>query len=204
MIFDEFPYVVRPVLTGDLRRDVQNLLEANGKPKTFEHVSSVSRVSVEIAARYGLDAHICEAAALLHDISAVIRPADMLAYVQARHLPLCEAEMKHNFLLHQRLSRVVAREYFGVTNEAILSPIECHTTLRENAAPGDMALFIADKLAWDQEGTPPFYDAVSGALQTSLEAASLAYMDYMVDHGLLLCPHVNWTAAHSWLKSIVQ
>lgn len=124
----------------------------------------------------------------------------MLAWAQARGYALCEAELQHPFLLHQRLSRVIAETWFGVADGEILSPIECHTTLKPNAAPGDMALFIADKLAWDQEGRPPFYDAVSEALGRSLEAASLAYMDYMEVSGLLLCPHSLWTAARQWLR----
>ncbi len=200
MFFDAYPYVACPALTGNLARDVQNLLEANGKPRTFEHVLNVSRVCRDIAARFGLDARACEAAGLLHDISAVITPADMLACVQSRRLPLCEAELRHNFLLHQRVSRMIALKYFGVSDENILLAIECHTTLREGASPCDMALFIADKLAWDQEGTPPFYEDVSAALDRSLEAACLTYMDFMVDSGRLLCPHVNWTAAHRWLR----
>ena len=203
MLLDEFSYVNRTALTGDLPTDVQALLEANGRPKTFRHVLNVADANAAIAAQYGLDADKCRAAGLLHDISAVIRPADMLAWTQAQGLPVCEAERSHPFLLHQRLSRVIAETHFGMADEAILSPIECHTTLKQNATSYDMALFIADKLAWDQEGVPPFYNAVRAALERSLEAASLAYMDYMVDNGLLLCPHVDWTAAHRWLKEIV-
>ena len=57
-----------------------------------------------------------------------------------------------------------------------------------------MALFIADKLAWDQEGEAPFYSVVSDALKQSLEAASLVYMDYIVDHKMILHPH-KWFEA---------
>ena len=200
MLFDAFPYVRLPALTGSLSSDVQNLLEANGKTKTFRHVAAVAQFNRGIAARFGLDPHACEAAGYLHDISAVIAPADMLSYAQSRALPLCEAERRYSFLLHQRLSRMVASEYFGVSDEDILSPIECHTTLREDASPCDMALFIADKLAWDQAGTPPYFEIVNAALERSLDAACLAFMDYTMESGGLLCPHVNWTAAHSWLK----
>ncbi|MBQ8954513.1 MAG: HD domain-containing protein [Clostridia bacterium] len=203
MILDDFAYIACPVRTGSLMADIQALLEANGKPKTFRHVLNVSEANAAIAAQYGLNADKCRAAALLHDVSAVVRPADMLAWADDHGLDTCEAERKHPFLLHQRLSRLVAADYFGIEDEEILSPIECHTTLKEAASPCDMALFIADKLAWDQEGTPPFFDAVSAALERSLEAASLAYMDYMEDNGLLLCPHVDWTAARRWLKRIV-
>ena len=202
MILHDFSYIVLPPRAGDLAEDVRALLEANDKAKTYRHVRDVAEANAAIARRYHLDEGKCRAAALLHDVSAVIRPDDMLAWVDKHGLATCEAERKHPFLLHQRLSRLMAETYFDVTDAEILAPIECHTTLKENATSYDMALFIADKLAWDQEGTPPFFDAVSDALNHSLEAASLAYMDYMVDNGLLLCPHVNWTAAQGWLRSL--
>ena len=202
MILNDFSYIAVPPRTGCLEEDVGALLKANGKPKTFRHVCDVANANAAIAARYGLDEAKCRAAALLHDVSAVIRPADMLAWVDERGLATCEAERKHPFLLHQRLSSTIARAHFGIADEDILSPIACHTTLRANAAPLDMALFIADKLAWDQEGVPPFYNAVSEALGRSLEAASLAYMDYMENNGLLLCPHADWTAARLWLVAL--
>ena len=201
MILDDFSYVVVPPRTGSLAADVQALLEANGKAKTARHVFEVAEANAAIAGQYGLDEAACRDAALLHDISAVIRRDDMLLWADEHGLDTCEAERKHPFLLHQRLSRLIAETHFGLTDEAVLSPVECHTTLKENAAPEDMALFIADKLAWDQEGTPPFYGLVKSALARSLQAASLAYMDFMEDNGLLLCPHVNWTAARRWLKA---
>ena len=201
MFFDAYPYVACPALTGNLTADVRALLDANGRPKTFEHALAVSEVNAGLASRFGLDAAKCRTAGLLHDISAVLTPTDMLAYAQAREFPLCEAELRYNFLLHQRISRIIAQEHFGVADDDILSPIECHTTLRVKPAPFDMALFITDKLAWDQEGTPPYYDIVRTALEVSLEKACLVYMDYMVESGRLLCPHVNWTAAHDFLRA---
>jgi len=65
-----------------------------------------------------------------------------------------------------------------------------------------MAVFVADKLAWDQEGNPPFFTAVSEGLSHSLEAASLAYMNYMVENKMLLShPHKWWVEATNWLEA---
>ena len=199
MFFDQFPYVAVPKLTGHLETDVQNLLEANARPRTFAHVKAVSEVCAQLAVQYGLDERQCRAAGLLHDIGVVITPADMLRYVGLLGLPVCEAEQRYNFLLHQRLSRFVASGHFGVTDEAVLCAIECHTTLRARAMPCDMALFIADKLAWDQPGTPPYENEISRALDQSLEAACFTFMDYTMVSGRLLCPHTNWTLAYDWL-----
>lgn len=201
MILDAFDYVRQIPQTGDLSRDMEILMRQNGKEKTFAHMTAVAEVNRKLAERFWLDAEKCFTAGLLHDVSAVIRPADMLAYAKEQGFILCEAEMKYPFLLHQRLSAAVVKECFSITDRGVLSAIACHTTLKENADAYDMALFIADKLAWDQEGVPPFFDAVNTALEESLEKACWVYMRYMVDSGKLLCPHTDWTAALHWLEN---
>lgn len=66
-----------------------------------------------------------------------------------------------------------------------------------------MALFIADKLAWDQEGTPPYEQEVRAALTQSLPAACLTYMRYCIHHGRVLYPHTWWLEALVWLEQAV-
>jgi len=203
MIFGGFPYIKISGLSGDIVRDAENILLGNGRPKTYAHVHDVAEMNVRIGRMYGLDENKCRIAGYLHDVSAVIKPADMLKYAKENSMPLCEAEERYPFLLHQRMSRIAAAEYFMISDEEILSPIEHHTTLKENASAYDMALFIADKLAWDQEGVPPFYDEVEKALGGSLEKAALVYMKYMEDNGKILWPHDNWKRAMEWLKGII-
>ena len=189
-----FPYITIPALTGDIKADVENFLTANNKAKTFDHVKAAAEMNIKIAGQYGLDREICELCGYLHDISAVVAPPDMLAYATEKGWHIDDAENKHPFLLHQRISKLIAERDFGVTDERILSAIECHTTLKTTPSACDMALFIADKLAWDQEGEAPFYAVVNDALKQSLEAASLVYMDYIVDHKMILHPH-KWFEA---------
>lgn len=200
MLLYAYPYIKFPVFTGSLETDAQNLLICNGHPKTSAHIWNVAKANEEIAEQYGLSSNKCRIAGLLHDISAVIRPQDMLQYAKDNRFTLCEAEKRYPFLLHQRISRIIAVEYFGIGDEDILSPIEHHTTCKEKATPYDMALFLADKLAWDQEGSPPFYEAVKKALNVSLEKAAMVYMNDRIEHDKLLCPHRNWTLAYRWLE----
>lgn len=199
MNLNDYACLVLPEKTGDLHTDVKNLLEYNGKEKTYAHVAAVAEANAGIAARFGLNEALCRNAALLHDVSAVIAPKDMLEYAERKGLELCEAERRFPFLLHQRISRIVAEDYFGITDKTVLSAIECHTTLRPNASRQDMALFIADKIAWDQPGVPPFDAAVRAALEHSLEAACLEYMTYMTENGKILYPHTLWSLALDWL-----
>ena len=189
-----FSYITIPAFTGDIKADVKNLLAANNKAKTYDHVKAVAEMNAKIAGQYRLDKEICEVCGYLRDISAVVTPSDMMTYATEKGWHIDEAENKHPFLLHQRISKLIAEQDFGVTDEHILSAIECHTTLKTNPSAYDMALFVADKLAWDQEGEALFYSVVNDALKQSLEAASLVYMDYIVDHKMILHPH-KWFEA---------
>ena len=202
MIFDNFSYIKTEPLSGDIRTDVKNILLINGRSNTYIHVANVADRNALISKTYDLDHDKCVIAGLLHDISAVIRPEDMLKYAYENRLEVCEAERKYPFLLHQRLSKICAVEYFNISDEEILSAIECHTTLKKCPSKYEMSLFIADKLAWDREGLPPFYQEVNAALDISLEAACYKYMEYMVDNDMILCPHDNWIEAYEQLKNM--
>jgi HD superfamily phosphohydrolase YqeK len=68
---------------------------------------------------------------------------------------------------------VIAAQVFGVTDAGVLGAIGCHTTLRASASALDMAVFVADKIAWDQPGDPPYRAAIRDAAERSLAAASL-------------------------------
>jgi HD superfamily phosphohydrolase YqeK len=178
-----------PDLTGDIIADARALLLANGKQATLQHVEAVAARNAAIAAQYGLDARTCEVCGYLHDIAAIHKPGDMIVYAEESGWELDAAERKHPFLLHQRVARVIAEQHFAVADERILSAIEVHTTLKASPSGYDMALFLADKLSWDQEGEPPFRAVVEHALERSLEAASLAYMEYALANGMILQPH---------------
>ena len=189
-MLERFAYIVRPESAGtDLPARVRALLEANGRPRTCAHVFAVAEAARALAARFGRAEAPVRDAALLHDISAVIRPADMLALMEEAGESIDDAERAHPFLLHQRVSRRVAAEDFGVTDARVLSAIEVHTTLKRDCAPEDLIVYLADKLAWDQPGEPPYLADVQAALKVSLERAALAHIDYALAHGMILRPH---------------
>lgn len=196
--------MIKHKFTGDIITDVQSLLLSHNKQKTFEHSKAVAEMNVKIAEMYGLDKKVCTLCGFLHDISAVISPQDMLSYATDNGWYIDEVEHKYPFLLHQRISRVIAQEYFGVADERILSAVEHHSTLKANPSAYDMALFAADKLAWDKDGEAPYYSVVSGALKESPEAASLVYMDYIVDNKMILFPHKWFEESRQFLRNKLQ
>ena len=115
-------------------------------------------------------------------------------------MPIDPAEEKYHFLLHQRISRIIAEEQFGIRDEDILSAVECHTTLKQNAGPYDQLVFIADKISWDQEGVPPYYEELKKMAAESLEEACFFYIRYQFENKLLLMPHRWISEAYEDLK----
>ena len=83
----------------------------------------------------------------------------------------------------------------------MLSAVECHTTLRKGSGPVDQAVFIADKISWDREGRPPYYDFLRELAGKSLEQACLWFIQYQLDHQLLLMPHRWIMEAYEDLKA---
>ena len=82
-------------------------------------------------------------------------------------------------LVHQKLSAVIAQEVLAIVDGPILEAIGCHTTLRADSSPLDKVVFVADKIARDQAGDPPYLAAVAGAVDRSLDLAAYYYLDYL-------------------------
>jgi HD superfamily phosphohydrolase YqeK len=202
IILDILPkYINMPGFSGELKKDCVLLLNANDKGDIAEHVEKVGKTCGLIGAKYKLDEVACEEMGYLHDIGGIIRAEDMLAFSRALGFEIYDAEEKHPFLLHQRISAVLAEEFFNIKDDRMLSAIACHSTLKKNANEYDMVLFIADKISWDQEGIPPFHEAMTKELKTSLEKAAMCYMDYIVDNKMVLYPHKWFIEGHKYLAN---
>ena len=175
---------------------IRDIYRSSHKEKTLTHVEAVAETAAWLAGIHGLDIQKVRLAALLHDISAVMTPQDMYETAKARDMQIDLAEEKYPFLLHQRISRIIAEERLGIEDCEILDAIECHTTLKKNSGPYDKAVFIADKISWDQGGTPPYADELRKLAERSLTEACLYYIQYQFDNHLLLMPHRWITEAY--------
>ena len=173
-----------------------------GLEEVWKHVAEVADISGDIALRFGLDPVRVRISALLHDISAVMSDDEMYELAKSRGLELDTSEVRYHFLLHQRISALIAHERYGVSDLEILSAIECHTTLKKKATAFDKALFISDKLSTSRSGRPPYYNLVRNSAETSLDSACYLYIRYLLDHGLLSMPHTWLTEAFSELSEM--
>ncbi len=179
---------------------IKNKYVINNKKDVLKHVEDVAEIAVGLAKAYNLDITKTKLAALLHDISGIMTPQEMYDFAISRGLEIDPAEEKYHALLHQRVSKIIAQEEFGVTDSDILNAIECHTTLRKNASMYDKIIFIADKISWAQKGVPSNDDLLKNATVGALNEACYLYIKYQFDNNLLVMPHQWILEAYEDLK----
>ena len=179
-------------LTGEIERDSRDIFLHYGHKQNLEHSDKVAQESRRIAKLYGLDEESAIIAGLLHDISEIIPHDHMVDWATELGINGLEEELSYPIILHQRLSKELAKEIFKVEDINILNAIECHTTLKASPSPYDMLLFVSDKIVWDKQYNDKFIDDIFLGLDKSLEQACLAYLRYLIDN------RQNLKVLHPW------
>jgi predicted HD superfamily hydrolase involved in NAD metabolism len=192
------------VITGRLSVDVPVFLRRHGCAGTAEHSAAVAAECRRLALIAGCDAGASETAGWLHDISAVFPASTRLDAARQLGLVVLPEESAAPMILHQKLSAVLARELFGVTDRDILDAIACHTTLRAGSTSLDRVVFVADKIASDGAGEPPHLASLLAGLEHSLDHAALAYLQFLWERrDTLPVVHPSMVAAYTELASVL-
>ncbi len=130
----------------------------------------------------------------LHDCSAVFPVAERVNVARSLDVLVLPEEEQFPMIIHQKLSKVLALHIFGITDEQVLSAVECHTTLKAHATRLDKVVFVADKIAWDQDGIPPYRAELLAALEQSLDHAAFVYLRYLWEQRNTL------RVVHPWMR----
>ncbi|KAB2451804.1 HD domain-containing protein [Bacillus sp. CH126_4D] len=191
--------------TGKIENDIKDFLLKYNKELTYKHSIRVANEARKIAVKYYVNEEKAAIAGYLHDISAIFPNEDRIAVAEQFGIEILQEEREFPLIIHQKLSEVIAKEIFKVEDEEILNAICCHTTLRKHATKMDLVLFVADKLEWDQNGTPPYLVEIKKGLKKSLEHAAFAYISYLWDREDTLKVLHPWLEDAYWqLKEIVE
>ncbi|ALQ68146.1 bis(5'-nucleosyl)-tetraphosphatase (symmetrical) YqeK [Bacillus thuringiensis] len=180
--------------TGKIENDIKDFLLKYNQEFTYKHSIRVANEARKIAEMFYEDEEKAAIAGYLHDISAIFPNEVRIAVAEEFGIEILEEERKFPMIIHQKLSRVIAKEIFKVNDEETLNAISFHTTLRKHATKMDLVLFVADKIEWDQNGTPPFLVEVKNGLDKSLEHAAFAYISYLWERKDTL------KVIHPWLE----
>ena len=82
----------------------------------------------------------------MHDLARLYPGERLLRECAERGLAIDDFERANPVVLHARLGAELARDEFGVTDEAILSAIRKHTLAAATMSPLDEILYLADGL----------------------------------------------------------
>lgn len=186
-----------------LKNEIKQYLVSKNCEKTYYHCMEVGEYAYQLGEKYLTSPEKVSIAGYLHDISAVYPNNQRINVAQKYGIELNEAEMAFPMIIHQKISKSIAKMDFGIEDNKILSAIECHTTLKKNYSDIDLVLFVADKIKWDQEGKPPYLDGLLQALNCSLENAAYFYIDYILKHDIKVVHPWLWDA-YNQLKLTIK
>lgn len=186
-----------------LKNEIKQYLVSKNCEKTYYHCMEVGEYAYQLGEKYLTSPEKVSIAGYLHDISAVYPNNQRISVAQKYGIELNETEMAFPMIIHQKISKSIAKMDFGIEDNEILSAIECHTTLKKNYSDIDLVLFVADKIKWDQEGKPPYLDGLLQALNCSLENAAYFYIDYILKHDIKVVHPWLWDA-YNQLKLTIK
>ncbi|EML5026388.1 bis(5'-nucleosyl)-tetraphosphatase (symmetrical) YqeK [Enterococcus faecalis] len=186
-----------------LKNEIKQYLVSKNCEKTYYHCMEVGEYAYQLGEKYLTSPEKVSIAGYLHDISAVYPNNQRISVAQKYGIELNETEMAFPMIIHQKISKSIAKMDFGIEDNEILSAIECHTTLKKNYSDIDLVLFVADKIKWDQEGKPPYLDGILQALNCSLENAAYFYIDYILKHDIKVVHPWLWDA-YNQLNLIIK
>ncbi|KIL42549.1 HAD family hydrolase [Gordoniibacillus kamchatkensis] len=184
--------------TGNLKSDIRLFLTANNCPKTAGHCIDVGNEARRVAILFHADADAAETAGWLHDISAVFPNHERIAVARELEIEVLPEEEAFPMIIHQKISKAMARDIFRITDTEILDAVGCHTTLRRGSTLLDQVLFVADKIAWDQSGEPPYIRELLRSLDKSPAHGAFAYINYLWERRETL------KVVHPWLKEAYE
>lgn len=126
-------------------KQAKALARSRMSDKRYEHTLNVKKMAVKMAKRYGIDTKQAALAALLHDTAKEMPAAQMLELLRAYPQWAEDAENRPTPVWHGVCAAILARTEWGITDEAILSAIACHTAGKPGMSLLDKIIFLADR-----------------------------------------------------------
>jgi predicted HD superfamily hydrolase involved in NAD metabolism len=190
-----------------MRDQVLSWLADNVPASRLQHILGVEQMSIELARHYHLDVEKAAYAGLMHDLAKYFKPSVLLQMARDEGIeidPVCEATPH---LLHADISAVVARDQFGMQDEAVLGAIAHHTLGRPGMSPLCCVVFLADSLE-PSRGHTPQLERLRELSQQDLHKAIWLTCDYslkfLMDSRCLVHPRTiltrNWALSLSSQK----
>ncbi len=171
-------------------RTARRVREHLAQEHRFAHTLGVARTAERLAAAHGEDTARARIAGLLHDLARLYSGERLLRECAERGMPIDAFEHAHPIVLHARLGAELARDDYGVTDEAVLSAIRKHTVAAATMSPLDAILYLADGLepGRDFAARPALLDLAMRDLDAAMGALIENGLVYLRSRGLAAAP----------------
>lgn len=193
--------VISPILEKDAARRTQvlNWLKSNVPEKRLQHILRVEAMSVKLAKHHGLDVEQAAQAGLMHDLAKCFKPQQLLQLAIAEGIAIDAVFASNPHLLHADVGAIVARDEFGVQDEAVLEAIRNHTLGSVGMSHLSCVVFLADSLEpgrGDSLELQALREVCWQNLQQAVWLTSEYTLKYLLESKTLIHPRVlttrNW------------
>lgn len=171
-------------------KQAKELVRSRLSDKRYEHTINVKKMAVKLAKHYGTDLEQAALAALLHDAAKELPKDEMRAIMQAYPEYAQGGEARPTPVWHGICAAILARTEWGVTDEAVLSAIACHTAGKQGMTQLDKILYLADMTSAERDW--PGVEKLRKLELKDLDAAMLAALkqtnDFVLSQGKPLDP----------------
>ena len=182
-------------------KQAKELVRSRLSDKRYEHTINVKKMAVKLAKRYGVDEDKAALAALLHDSAKEISKDEMCAIMQAHPEYAEGGEARPTPVWHGVCAAILARTQWGVTDEAVLSAIACHTAGKPGMTRLDKILYLADMTSAERDwpGVKALRALEMEDLDRALCEALKQSIDFVEEKGGALDPES--VAAYEYAKA---
>ncbi|MCW6660151.1 bis(5'-nucleosyl)-tetraphosphatase (symmetrical) YqeK [Aerococcaceae bacterium NML191292] len=154
--------------------------------ENFLHAYSVGVAAFMLAEKFNENPFDAFVAGCLHDLGGAIPNSERIQVARKLKIPLFEEEIQVPMLVHAKLGAELAYSIFEIDNESILNSIIYHTTGIDEASDFEKIVFLADKIRWDRNGTPPYLKDLLKQLEYSLEKGYTYFLKWLWQSDLLI------------------
>lgn len=171
-------------------KEAKDLVKGRLSEKRYQHTLNVKKMAVKLARRYSVQEEKAALAALLHDAAKEIPKEEMKA-LMAQYPQYAEGgESRPVPVWHGVCAAILARTEWGVTDEAVLSAIACHTAGKPGMTKLDKVVYLADMTSKERDW--PGVNKLRKLEMKDLDAAMLAALkqtnDFVLSQGKPLDP----------------
>ena len=176
----------------EMKYSLQNRLSKH----RYEHTLGVEYTCCSLAMRYGADMEQARIAGLLHDCAKHYSGEKLIEKCGQYNLPISSYEKAFPELLHAKVGAYLAKEKYGIEDQAILDAIDCHTTGKPDMTLLEKILYIADYMEPNRDRAPHLKEIRELAF-SDLDACLLKILsgtlNYLREKGSVIDPQTEAT-----------